>query len=563
MTFLPIVDRELRVAARRKGTHWLWVSAAAAASAIFYLLVIGMEASARIQQFGSGIFTSVSILAFVFTLIAGVFLTADCLCSERRDGTIGLLFLTDLRGYDVVLGKLVATSMVSAYALLAIIPVLGLSLLLGGVSWLEFARMVLALLVTLFFSLALGMFASGVSRDTRGAMFLGFGAMFAFTGVLSIAAGLAYWNLRSSVVIWLLSPGPLPGFMGAFDLLYQRSEGAAQYWTSILSMTTIGVSLLWITSVLLPRSLQDGHGEAARTSSNSRTRTRPFAGPMTANPFAWLSSRDLFPGKWMRLIFSALFGIWLLCFIGSWMSTARKSMEFFITAFVIAFGLQLLVKGLVAVQATRRLCEDRHSGALELLLGTALTPEEIVAGQWQTLRRQFRPFLWALTLVNLALTVMAPVFRPANMGIDVAVTFSLFFLGGIVLLWVDHYAIGWFGMWTAIRGARPHRAVFNTMARILGPPSLALFFFFALTISGMASSLETAWICWLLWLLLSVVSSHVAVVDRKIELLQDFRWLAVGDEPVKVFQPWSPEWESPPAETQASPPPVTTQGFLR
>ena len=556
MTFLPIVERELRVAARRKGTHWLWVGAAAAASAIFYLLLISMEAAGRTQQFGGSIFTCVSILGFVFTLLSGVFLTADCLCSERRDGTLGLLFLTDLRGYDVVLGKLVATSMVAAYALLAVFPVLGMSLVLGGVSGVEFVRMVLALLVTLFFSLAVGMFASAVSRDTRTAMFLGFGVMFAMTGVLSLAAALAYWNLQSSAAIWLMAPGPLPGFLGAFDARYQGAAGAAQFWVSILSMTAIGVSLLWVTSLLLPRSWQDAPGESPRDLRAPRTARRPVGGPLAVNPFVWLSGRDLFPGKWMRVTFSLLFGIWLLCFIGSCVSVGRRSFEFFLISFVIAFSLQLLVKGMVAVQATRRLCGDRQSGALELLLGTALTPGEIVAGQWQTLRRQFRPFLWALTLVNLPLTLMAPVFRPATMGVDTAVTFSLFFVGGIVLLWVDFYAIGWFGMWTALHGVRPHRAVFNTMARILGPPSLALFFFFALNISGMTSSLDTVWVFWVLWLLLSCVSSHVAVVDRRNELVHDFRRLAVGDESPKTFQPWSPEWEVPLDPTPTAPVPV-------
>ena len=29
--------------------------------------------------------------------------TADSLSAEKREGTLGLLFLTDLRGYDVVL----------------------------------------------------------------------------------------------------------------------------------------------------------------------------------------------------------------------------------------------------------------------------------------------------------------------------------------------------------------------------------------------------------------------------------------------------------------------------
>jgi len=33
-------------------------------------------------------------------------LTADTLSGESREGTLGLLFLTDLRSWDVTLGKL-------------------------------------------------------------------------------------------------------------------------------------------------------------------------------------------------------------------------------------------------------------------------------------------------------------------------------------------------------------------------------------------------------------------------------------------------------------------------
>ncbi|HQU46125.1 MAG TPA: hypothetical protein PK867_25150, partial [Pirellulales bacterium] len=42
-------------------------------------------------------------------------LTADCISSERREGTLGLLFLTDLRGHDVVLGKLVVAGLGAFY----------------------------------------------------------------------------------------------------------------------------------------------------------------------------------------------------------------------------------------------------------------------------------------------------------------------------------------------------------------------------------------------------------------------------------------------------------------
>ena len=51
------------------------------------------------------LFTVLNAIAFIFCLLAGVFLTADCLSEEKREGTLGLLFLTSLKGYDVVLGK--------------------------------------------------------------------------------------------------------------------------------------------------------------------------------------------------------------------------------------------------------------------------------------------------------------------------------------------------------------------------------------------------------------------------------------------------------------------------
>src|SRR5262249_31132580 len=94
-----------------------------------------------------------------------VFLTSDCLSEEKREGTLGLLFLTDLRGYDVVFGKLLASSLRAVFGLLAIFPVIALTLLMGGVSVGEFWRMMLLLVNTLFFSLATGVFISSISRE--------------------------------------------------------------------------------------------------------------------------------------------------------------------------------------------------------------------------------------------------------------------------------------------------------------------------------------------------------------------------------------------------------------
>src|ERR1043165_4056238 len=99
MIFLPVVERELRVIARRPGTYWMRFAAA--------LVGIGLAAwvwaIARYQPSGLSLalFYSLSGFALVYCLLSGVFLTSDCLSEEKREGTLGLLFLTDLKGYDI------------------------------------------------------------------------------------------------------------------------------------------------------------------------------------------------------------------------------------------------------------------------------------------------------------------------------------------------------------------------------------------------------------------------------------------------------------------------------
>src|SRR5262245_10988822 len=167
MTFLPIVDRELRIKARLKSTFRIRLLAALIAIVIAgFMLLIGQIASAP-QQLGKGIFLTLAWMAFICCLLEGIRNTADCLSEEKREGTLGLLFLMDLKGYDIVFGKLMATSLNSFYGLASIFPALAIPILMGGVTGGEFWRMVLLLTNTLFFSLAAGMVVSAVSREQR------------------------------------------------------------------------------------------------------------------------------------------------------------------------------------------------------------------------------------------------------------------------------------------------------------------------------------------------------------------------------------------------------------
>src|SRR6185369_5833518 len=61
-------------------------------------------------------------------------MTADCISRERREGTLGLLFLTPLTAQGVVLAKALAHGARALTLCLAVLPVLMIPLLIGGVS---------------------------------------------------------------------------------------------------------------------------------------------------------------------------------------------------------------------------------------------------------------------------------------------------------------------------------------------------------------------------------------------------------------------------------------------
>ena len=169
MTFLPIVDRELRVTARRRSIYRLRFAVALTAMFLAGTILL-VNLGAPQHQLGRHVFEGLSLLSFIYCLFSGRISTADCLSEEKREGTLGLLFLTDLKGYDVVLGKLAATSVSAFYGLLAMLPVLAVPLLLGGITNAEFWRVALVLVNTFLLSLAIGIFGSALSRDARRAM---------------------------------------------------------------------------------------------------------------------------------------------------------------------------------------------------------------------------------------------------------------------------------------------------------------------------------------------------------------------------------------------------------
>ncbi len=126
--------------------------------------------------------------------------TLDAISIEKREGTLGLLFLTRLRSFDIVLGKLAPAALLSLYGLVSIIPVMAVPMAMGGVSLTELVRGGLALTTVILWSLCLGLLISALVRNSARAM----------TG---LGVGLALWAFGAADIITnspLQAKAPLP-----------------------------------------------------------------------------------------------------------------------------------------------------------------------------------------------------------------------------------------------------------------------------------------------------------------------------------------------------------------
>jgi hypothetical protein len=472
VTLLPIVARELKVASRRRSTYWLRAAAALWALALgtWLFLVIRHEAAPDVAKALLGLLTGSTLL---YALLSGVRSTADCLSEEKREGTLGLLFLTDLKGYDVVLGKLAANSLNVVYGILAVVPMMGIPMLLGGVTLGEFGRMALVILNTMLFSVAAGMLVSSLSRSSRKAvaatllLVLGLSAGLPSLGVASAQ----YFNAnRVHPAFLVTSPGF--GYYLAWDFTFRASP--QMYWWSLGVVHFLAWCFLAGASWIAPRSWQDDRRGTDFGRWSRLWTSWTFGSPaqrlafrrklLDHNPYFWLVARARLKPALVWFVLFLLAAAWacgLVKYGRDWLSTGL-----YVTTGLI---LNLLLKGWWAAETCRQVTEDRRTGALELLLTTPLSVTELLRGQLLALLRQFlAPGLVVLLLFLLILFVgLRELYSDQPFWV-------LLWLSAIILLAADAAALFWVGVWDSVNAKKPQHAATTSAARILAVPWLVV-----------------------------------------------------------------------------------------
>jgi ABC-type transport system involved in multi-copper enzyme maturation permease subunit len=516
MIFLPVVERELRVAARRRVTYWGRFASGLIGAALAAWVLLAME-DANEKAAGAQLFIVVSVVVFLYATVAGTLVTCDCLSEEKREGTLGLLFLTDLKGHDVVLGKLAATSVNAFYGMLALLPMLAIPFIVGGVTQAEMLRVVLVSINLLFFFLSIGLFVSALCRKDNWALGLSIllGLVFVWGGPVAMLIK----GFPNSSEDWALLSSPAFGCFLAFDDLYNSTtltDPHFLFWlnaafTHLYSWIFFGMAC-WI----VPRSWQDsafGKKASWRAATTDVRRRRTRRALLEVNPFLWRVARA--GHKWLLPL---TLGLWFVLWL--WFTHLFSDdrwdpgMDLFL---LLPAGF--ILKAWLAAEASRTLSEDRRSGGLELLLSTPLHERDIVRGQLSALWRQFA---WPAASVLLAYLVFTIVEMRRWTSDERAEWLGIHLLFGGFLA-ADLIALSWDGMWLGLINRKPNRAALLVLTRILVLPGVLFVLLkalWALTPKATESAESAAFT---LWLMLGLAADLYFGLRSRAKLQAQFR----------------------------------------
>jgi hypothetical protein len=417
---------------------------------------------------GTFVFNGIVGTAFLVSCSACL-LTADAISAERREGTLGLLFLTRVRVMDVLVGKLGSIGLVALCGLLAFIPILMLPVLIGGVTGGEATRKGLGLLDCLFLALSVGLLSSAAESER----FRAVRAAVALLGGIIVLPFLSYVGWGHGIYFYAGLLSPLVLLIRAGDMHYRTSP--ILYWVSLFAIQVVTWALLVYAGWRLRREVtRAGCDRNPRPRENDRAIGLDVWQPLKtqAPPVEWLVYREYgVPG-----------GLWAVAVLAlacnAWVPLVRQAQGIPAGPFFLAVASPLgtvsglIGAGVMAWVASRFFVGVRNSGDLEMLLTTPVGAQTVLTDQWRVLKRLF---VWPV------LFMQAPMLPQFLIGISALHADSAAALSpSLVLLklltvansFLGTSAVCWLGLWFGLRARSQAGAIIWTVGLGKGLTSL-------------------------------------------------------------------------------------------
>lgn len=468
MVCLPLIERELRVALRkqRPAKSRLKVAAVSAGGSVLFLLLGVLTGSRSLGR----TLDQYLCAAALFFILQVPMLISGVLAEERRNQTLGLLFLSGLTPGEVFAGKFLSSTLIAFTNLLALFPMLALPFLIGGISFDVFLATICVLPVLMLLTLSLSLLASVLSRDDGTATVLAvtFAALLClFTPAIYLAQ--SFFAPGAKLSLWWLRLSPAYGPYLVWGGLRFGLRGPAQheFWQNIL------ITLFWSSLAVagsafaLKRLWQEREDQASLSGWQKRWseflhgtrqgRQQLASLWLDVNPFVWLAGRNQRPATLGGLVVGGIIFAWLVCW-AMWPARWLRVQNFFITATL----LNLVLAWITRLTAAQELGLARRDGAYELLLTTPLNPSDIVWGTLEALKWHFRKLANFVFCLNALMMLAGLLIR--SWKISALIEYSL--VWGFLLSWSWSLGHRWSRvlpvMWASLNSGRPAHALWKT-----------------------------------------------------------------------------------------------------
>lgn len=535
-----LIERELRAALRKKAARVrFWT---ALLGVLYTLCCILLPRWLLGGNVGQRLFHFLFFLACAQTAYETFNFSIDVISLERRNKTLGLLILTGMSPKEIFFSKLAAAVVPEFCNGLALLPCFAISFLLGGVPRTAFLAAAFFVPALTFLTLSVCLFASTVARDEDSGSMLAI----AVGGILSLSAPAAFYLYSwLGSVTWdraILLLSPVYGFGLIWDFF--KSGTLLSFWLNGAVMAGYSTILL----LLAGRFLKRGWRLEVEGTSNPVKAVGSFkADPsirrwLDVNPFVWLALRDRQPNHLAWTAVGLIAGVWSIGYL--FFPHAWGTLVCTLLAGIALYA----VVGLMAMFAVaKRIADDRRTGAMEFLLTTPLSVDEIVEGQRRALSLSFRPLLVSLPFMLAGLAAATLLSRSWDLLSGVVFLECWGILLCLIALALRSETISSV-IWTALNSGRPILA----LRKVVCPPNvLVCFSFFAYNIAkaGLLESFPQGSLVefWIITTVL-VITGLLGMLSGRWDasttrLFRNFRWVTQQPLPEPSdprFRHWDP-----------------------
>ncbi len=243
----PIVKKDVKVQARSMKICWSVFAYELILALVFFLAINVIQSASRYST--SNIYSAMvwlyPVLAVTQLIILGLVVpirTASSISGEKERHTFDIMMTTSMSPFSIIAGKVMTAVVQGMFFVVASMPVMALSFIIGGMSWAYlFWFLGIALLVS-FFSASIGILCSSLCKRSISAVIMSYAFYLLF--FLGTALPTMLYEVVKSNLNYTL--GTLPRFYEVYgDNIYLTLLlNPAVYLTEFFARIMMGESLV-------------------------------------------------------------------------------------------------------------------------------------------------------------------------------------------------------------------------------------------------------------------------------------------------------------------------------